>query len=494
MQRLSALGLVCCLAVNPAFAQDKSTSQALDARQRTLDHDRELLRSRIQSMQTQLETQDGVRQQAADKLKISEAAISKSIRQIKTLEADLKQSQAQLKTLTAEVVTQRQVMLQSRDRLAAQLRAQYSSGLSPWSTLLAGENPQALGRELGYLDYVARARSEAIQTLTDDVARLNELELAEKQRRDDIENNINETDNQKQSLVKQRKQRSIVLARIEDDIRLQKAEMSRLGQNEKRLSDLVQALEIQLKAQRQAEKKAAVAAQEAARQAAVAQAQQAREQAEADLRNQRIAREQADSASLINEQTAADATDSKLNLNSTADQLLAKDRAIDQEREAQQVKVQRAQARAELESQALAKQQAVLSALPDGGGIKRGMTPPVPGKVMARFGTNRPEGGAWRGLLLTADEGAPVQAVAPGTVVYATWLRGFGNLIIIDHGDDFLTIYAFNQSLLKQVGDPIKKGETIALAGNTGGQLESALYFEIRHKGAPIDPLLYISH
>ena len=481
MQRLSAWGLICCLVVSPVFAQDKSTAQILDARQKALDNDRELLRSRIQSMQTQLETRDVARQQAADQLKVSEAAISKIIRQIKLLEADLKKSQEQLKTLTTEVQAQRKVMLLSRDRLAAQLRAQYSSGLSPWSALLAGENPQALGRELGYLDYVARARTEAIQTLTNDVARLNELEQAEKKRRDHIESNVKETDSQKQALVKQRKERSIVLARIEDDIRLQKAEMSRLGQNEKRLSDLVEGLEVQLQAQRQAEKQAALAAKEAARQA---QAAQARQQAEIDQRNQQIAREQS-----IN-----DRSESKPDSDEKSDQLLAKDQTIDQEREAQQVKVQRAQTRIEQEKLALARQQAVLSTLPDGGGIKRGMTPPVPGKVVARFGTNRPEGGTWRGLLLTADEGAPVHAVAPGTVVYSTWLRGFGNLIIIDHGDEFLTIYAFNQSLLKQVGDVVKKGETIALAGNTGGQLDSALYFEIRHKGAPIDPLLYISY
>ena len=405
MQRLSAWGLICCLVVSPVFAQDKSTAQILDARQKALDNDRELLRSRIQSMQTQLETRDVARQQAADQLKVSEAAISKIIRQIKLLEADLKKSQEQLKTLTTEVQAQRKVMLLSRDRLAAQLRAQYSSGLSPWSALLAGENPQALGRELGYLDYVARARTEAIQTLTNDVARLNELEQAEKKRRDHIESNVKETDSQKQALVKQRKERSIVLARIEDDIRLQKAEMSRLGQNEKRLSDLVEGLEVQLQAQRQAEKQAALAAKEAARQA---QAAQARQQAEIDQRNQQIAREQS-----IN-----DRSESKPDSDEKSDQLLAKDQTIDQEREAQQVKVQRAQTRVEQEKLALARQQAVLSTLPDGGGIKRGMTPPVPGKVVARFGTNRPEGGTWRGLLLTADEGAPVHAVAPGTVVY----------------------------------------------------------------------------
>jgi len=109
--------------------------------------------------------------------------------------------------------------------------------------------------------------------------------------------------------------------------------------------------------------------------------------------------------------------------------------------------------------------------------------------VIARFGTNRPEGGVWRGVLLRAPEGASVQVVASGTVVYANWLRGFGNLIIIDHGQQYLSVYAYNQSLLKQIGDTVQLGETIALAGSTGGQVDSALYFEIRHRGSAVDPV-----
>jgi septal ring factor EnvC (AmiA/AmiB activator) len=78
-------------------------------------------------------------------------------------------------------------------------------------------------------------------------------------------------------------------------------------------------------------------------------------------------------------------------------------------------------------------------------------------------------------------------------VVYANWLRGFGNLLIVDHGEQYLSVYAYNQSLLKQVGDAVRPGDTIALAGSTGGQVDSALYFEIRHRGAAIDPLMFLS-
>ena len=112
---------------------------------------------------------------------------------------------------------------------------------------------------------------------------------------------------------------------------------------------------------------------------------------------------------------------------------------------------------------------------------------------MARFGTNRPEGGIWRGVLIKASAGTPVHAVGGGTVVYSNWLRGFGNLLIVDHGDQYLSVYAYNQSLLKQVGDSVRAGDPLALAGSTGGQVDSALYFEIRHRGAAVDPLAFLS-
>jgi len=82
--------------------------------------------------------------------------------------------------------------------------------------------------------------------------------------------------------------------------------------------------------------------------------------------------------------------------------------------------------------------------------------------------------------------------VASGKVVYAGWLGGFGNLMIVDHGAKYLSVYAYNQGLLKQVGDSVRAGEAIATVGATGGQVEPGLYFEIRHDGKPVNPLLWL--
>jgi len=119
---------------------------------------------------------------------------------------------------------------------------------------------------------------------------------------------------------------------------------------------------------------------------------------------------------------------------------------------------------------------------------------PVRGEIASRFGRPRPEGGTtWKGLFIRATEGSEVKAVAAGQVVYADWLRGFGNLLVIDHGDGFLSVYGNNQSLLKETGDAVRPGEAVATVGNSGGNPESGLYFELRHQGQAFDPLRWVS-
>jgi len=119
---------------------------------------------------------------------------------------------------------------------------------------------------------------------------------------------------------------------------------------------------------------------------------------------------------------------------------------------------------------------------------------PVRGELLNRFGKPRAESGAsWKGLFIRTAEGSEVKAVAAGRVVFADWLRGFGNLLIIDHGDTYLTVYGNNQSLFRQVGDTVKSGEVVAAVGNSGGNPESGLYFELRQQGLPVDPLRWIS-
>ncbi len=126
--------------------------------------------------------------------------------------------------------------------------------------------------------------------------------------------------------------------------------------------------------------------------------------------------------------------------------------------------------------------------------LKGKLALPVKGEIANRFASARPDSTvSWKGLFLRASASQSVKAIAAGRVVFADWLRGFGNLLIIDHGNGYMSLYGNNESLFKQVGDTLRGGDSIASVGNSGGNEESGLYFELRHEGKPLDPMKWVS-
>lgn len=118
---------------------------------------------------------------------------------------------------------------------------------------------------------------------------------------------------------------------------------------------------------------------------------------------------------------------------------------------------------------------------------------PVRGELIGRFGTQYGESsGARKGIFIRSREGEAVRAVGAGRVVYADWMRGFGNLLIIDHGDAYLSVYGNNEALLRRPGDAVAAGDPVATVGATGGNEETGLYFELRHLGKAFDPLRWV--
>jgi len=118
---------------------------------------------------------------------------------------------------------------------------------------------------------------------------------------------------------------------------------------------------------------------------------------------------------------------------------------------------------------------------------------PVRGELTGRFGTQHAGATASaKGVFIRTADGEQVRSVAPGRVVYADWMRGFGNLLIVDHGEGFLSVYGNNESLLKQTGDAVGPGEILAVSGQSGGNEETGLYFELRHLGKPFDPIGWV--
>ncbi len=126
--------------------------------------------------------------------------------------------------------------------------------------------------------------------------------------------------------------------------------------------------------------------------------------------------------------------------------------------------------------------------------LKGRLVLPVKGEVANKFGSARPDSTVlWKGLLVRAATGQAVKAVAAGRVVFADWLRGFGNLLIIDHGKGYMSLYGNNETLYKQVGDTLRGGDTVATVGSSGGNEDSGLYFELRHEGKPLDPVKWLA-
>ena len=423
-----------------------STPDDLANRLTATERQRADLRSRIQALQKELDAREALRKEAADALKVSEIAISQTTRRLNDLAIQLNKARAELEALKKQIQRQQSSLTLLREELSEQLRRQYASGLSPWAALLSGDDPQALSRNLAYLDYVSQARAKKVAELKTEIERLAQLETRLDARQKEVSQLVAETTQQRSVLEAQKKERATVLARIEGQLQAQRSEAVRLGQDDQRLGGLIDSLGGQIQAAKKADE--------------TRQALETKRAEQAQRAEQARLAEQAKRAELA--------------------------------QEAQQI--ERARLAAQEQERAQTSRTAEAASTPlSGEGLKKGLRWPLRGTVMARFGTDRPEGGMWRGVLIKAADGAPVQAVGGGTVVYANWLRGFGNLLILDHGEQYLSVYAYNQSLLKQVGDVVRAGDTVALAGSTGGQVNSALYFEIRHRGAAVDPLVFLS-
>ncbi|WP_459616020.1 murein hydrolase activator EnvC family protein [Bordetella sp. 2513F-2] len=527
--RRAAWVLLSALAALPPAVH--AAAADLAARQSEAERQQAALRSRIEALQKEIDEREAARKEAADALKESESAISRINRRLSDLAAEQQRAEARLGELERQIAAQQRMLAQRRAELAGQLRAQYAGGLSPWTALLSGDDPQQLGRNLGYLGYVSRARAQAVQALRTDLARLAALQQDADARREEIAAVVAETSSQKTELQSQQKERAAVLARLEGQIQAQRVEAGKLGRDDQRLSRLIDDLDTEIARQaelaRRAAEEAARRRAEAERQAAEAarraeaarQAEQARlaaEQARRAAAEQEAARvrEQAEAAARQPRGPVALGDPDAIGLRPAPGQpgtrVLPSGPATPapQPEPVPETKsvpdpeapreppppAQPAPAAEPPPARAEAQPERRAAAPVDAGrGLKRGLPVPVRGPTQGRFGVDRPDGGVWRGIVLRAPEGTPVKAVAPGIVVYSDWLRGFGNLIIVDHGQQYMTVYAYNQSVLKRVGDPVAAGDTIATVGATGGQVESGLYFEIRHRGAPVDPALWLA-
>jgi len=473
------VGLAVLLVVwlGSAFAADSGAN--LQSRQAEAKAQQSRLRERIRTLQKDIDQHEVSRKDAASALKASESSISDLDRRLAELADQQKAAEADLARLKKQLAEQNQTLEKRQHELAEQLRSQYASGLSPWTALLSGDDPQEIGRELGYLSYVSQAQAKAVRAVDEALEKLAGLQTQTQARQRELAQVADETKVRRAQFEEQKQERQRVLDKISEQLKAQRAQADTLQGDQQRLGRLITGLEQAIAKQAEEARLAEQRRQEEARRKleaerlAAQQAEQARQRREEEALSQ--ARNQQEAARLAREQARA--------------REVAEEQQVQEQRRA---RIAQEQAERQKEAESAASRRPAASA-DDLQGLRRNLPFPVKGQVQGRFGAERPDGGLWRGVVLRAREGAQVNAIAPGRVVYADWLQGFGNILILDHGAQYLSVYAYNQSLLKQVGQIVSAGEAVATVGATGGQVESGLYFEIRHQGKPVNPLLWLA-
>lgn len=429
-----ALGAAWMLGFGASALAQKTSAEAEKKR---LDE----LRGRIEELQRNVAKSEESRTEAADALKTTEKAISevnRSLTQLNLQQNTIGQSLAETQKLIdatrADVAKQQNLL----DRV---IRHQYMHGSADALQLvLDGQDVANVERELQYFGYISKARALLIAKLKQTLTNLAELEVNARVKKEELAVNAIEQQKARAAIDEERVARQKMLNRIASDISKGRNEIGRLKRDEDRLSKLVDQITKEL-------------IRSAAR-----RAEQLREQKRAQERAKELERER-----------------------------LAKGSPPGN--------IRKPDSRVELSSPAVP-----VETVADAGfvglafeSLRGKLKLPARGELAGRFGTPRENGSlTWKGVFIRAETGQSVRAVADGQVVFADWLRGFGNLLILDHGNGYMSLYGNNESLLKSVGEKTLAGENIASVGSTGGALESGVYFELRHEGRPFDPMKWI--
>ncbi|MGB6104859.1 MAG: peptidase, partial [Pusillimonas sp.] len=259
-------------------AEPPLTQQQADARRQQAE-----MRARIDTLQAEIDRSESSRRDAANQLKASESAISASNRRLAELAERQLEAERELKDIEEQIVGQKQQLGQRQHELGEQLRAQYAGGLSPWTALLSGDNPQEIGRDLSYLGYITQAQADAVSAVDQALDRLAVLQAQSEAHTKALAQLAQETIEEKNKLETQKAERQQVLGRIESELKAQRGQAARLKQNDERLGNLITGLEEAIAKQREEariaeEKRRAEAARKAeqARQAALAAQEKAR--------------------------------------------------------------------------------------------------------------------------------------------------------------------------------------------------------------------------
>ncbi|WP_139460302.1 murein hydrolase activator EnvC [Aeromonas veronii] len=381
-------------------------------------------------------------------LKADEQAISAAAAKLNQTRQQLKQNQQTLATLQKDKQGLEVQAKHQKQLLAKQAESAFQAGNHDYLKLLLNQqDPAKLSRSLDYYDYLNKARIEAIDALRATRDKLAKNQQATKETETRLQTLLAEQQEHHQTLLASQQSRAKVRNQLQQSVQ----------DDEQKLTKLVKAEKV-LKAR----------------------LEELRRKREEQERRERAERERL----------------AKLKAEQERQRKLAEQRRAEQQRlAAQQNKTVKPAEPAEEVASSKPERGSGISSAGHYSGLKTNgsLRWPVQGPILISYGSPRTAQLKWKGTLIGASEGTQVKAVAPGQVVYADWLDGFGMLLVIDHGKGYMSLYGHNQSLLRQVGQNVEQGEPVALVGDSGGQDRPGLYFEIRYQGEAINPTKWLA-
>ena len=484
-----ALALGLTLAAGAASGAAKPTERS--KQKAAAEASRAGIEQKLSVLKRDISRTESAKDSAADTLAESEGAISDANRALRELAGEQGDTNAKLRTLGATEMQLGATIAAQKKQLSTLLREQYVAGNEDRiKLLLSGDNPNRINRDLQLMAYVSQAQARLLGALRSNLAAVERTRAEAENAKQELEEIAQEQQQQKALLVKEQGHRAALLGTLSNRLEAQRKEAGGLQRDAQRMSTLVDELSRLIR--EQAVAAAAAEQRRVSALAAIKERAQAEALVQAQARAQALALAQANARQKAERERLARASARP----GAKPAPPFKPDPIDADEPKVVARVPEPKPPAPPPAVAAAARgpdSAPGLAAPDGAfaSLRGQLRAPVSGKLAARFGAKRGEA-SWKGVFIRAAEGADVRAVAGGRVVFANWMRGFGNLIIVDHGGQYLSIYGNNQALLKHAGDAVRAGDPIASAGNTGGNEESGLYFELRHLGQAFDPASWI--
>jgi septal ring factor EnvC (AmiA/AmiB activator) len=385
---------------------------------------------KIENLKKELDASTDAHKDAADALKASETAISQAQKKLHEINRKQQQNTVALTQLKQQSLKVGDALAQQQQQLSKLLYQQYTHGNQSYTQLmLENKDPSSVARDLKYFAHIAKARNELIADMQSNLTKIETLNDTTTTKLAEVAALKAKQEAERKALLQQKQEKAKVVKSLSQKIAAQRNEITKLKRDEKNLSSLVTRL-------------AKIAA---------------------DQKKKRLAQQKAKAKTKANQAS----TNSKQPSNN------------------------------QRENQVVARNDALPDNDVDGvrfASLRGKLRLPVRGDVSNRFGAVRADTGvSWKGLFIKAKEGNEVKSIASGQVVFADWMRGFGNLIIVDHGSGYMSLYGNNQALLKNVGENVSGGDTIAAVGNSGGNESHGLYYELRKNSVPFDPLSWSS-